>query len=204
MLTSKKYWFGLVVFLLALATVLAWQPLNSVSAAPPDQANKVVMYFFWGDGCPHCAEAEPYIEELKGRYPNLEVRVLEVWYNDTNQELLTQTAANYGFKASAVPTFFIGEKTWTGYNDQIAQELEAAIKDCSANACPDPSTVKLASAIPYTPKETYTNVTLYVLVGGIAVVAALVGVAVIGNRRKSPKKGKARGVPGKAKHSNRS
>jgi thiol-disulfide isomerase/thioredoxin len=193
----KKHSFGLIVLLFAVLTALAWQPLKSVSAAASEvQANKVVMYFFWGDGCPHCTTAKPYLEELKGRYPNLEVRALEVWYNDANQELLNQTAANYGFKASAVPTFFIGEKSWTGYNDQIAQELETAIQVCSTSACPDPSTVKLPSAIPYTPKKTYNNITTYVIIGGCVIIAILVLVAVVGSRNKKSKKGS---TPGKTR-----
>ncbi|MFA6272684.1 MAG: hypothetical protein WC693_06380, partial [Patescibacteria group bacterium] len=46
------------------------------------------IYFFWGNGCPHCAEEEPFLEQLKAKYPNIEIRDFEVWYNKDNQKLL--------------------------------------------------------------------------------------------------------------------
>ena len=37
---------------------------NIVSA----KAYDVKLYFFHGDGCPHCAEEEEYLEELEEKY----------------------------------------------------------------------------------------------------------------------------------------
>ena len=51
-------------------------------------ANPVVIYFFWGDGCPHCAEAEPFLEKLAKRYPEVEIRYYEVWNNEENRKPL--------------------------------------------------------------------------------------------------------------------
>ena len=41
--------------------------------------NKVIIYLFWGDGCPHCAEEKPFLEELIAQNPNVEVRAYEIW-----------------------------------------------------------------------------------------------------------------------------
>ncbi len=45
--------------------------------------------------------------------------------------------AAYGFEPHGVPTIFIGYQYWEGYSDQIGQEIEAAVKNCEENGCPD-------------------------------------------------------------------
>ncbi|MCB9117692.1 MAG: thioredoxin family protein, partial [Caldilineaceae bacterium] len=44
-------------------------------AAPPAQqaSQPVTIYFFWGDGCPHCAAAKPFLAELSQRYPSVTI-----------------------------------------------------------------------------------------------------------------------------------
>ncbi len=111
------------------------------SAATPltssvQQTNPVIIYFFWGDGCPHCAEEKLFLERLKQQYP-VEVRAYEVWYSEENRELLFKMAAAFGFEPGGVPTTFIGERHWVGYADRIGQEMEAAVRECLASGCPD-------------------------------------------------------------------
>ena len=54
------------IMLLTLESVLL-ATLFMMSRAAPVQAqsespqNQVVLYFFWGDGCPHCAKAKPFL-----------------------------------------------------------------------------------------------------------------------------------------------
>ena len=42
---------------------------------------KIEIYFFWGQGCPHCAKEKPFLEELKQKYPQLEIKEFEVYYS---------------------------------------------------------------------------------------------------------------------------
>ncbi len=88
---------GLLLFLLL-------KPPLPVLARELATENKVIIYFFWGDGCPHCARAKPFLEELAKTYPEVEVRAYEVWYVDENLELFKKMAAAYGFEPTAVPT----------------------------------------------------------------------------------------------------
>jgi glutaredoxin len=97
----------------------------------------VAIYFFWGDGCPHCAKAEPFLETLAQKYGNVEIRKYEVWYNEANQQLFARMTAAYGFKPSGVPTIFIGERYWEGYAEQLDAEIEAAIANCARLGCRD-------------------------------------------------------------------
>lgn len=106
-------------------------------ATPPVNAQPVAIYFFWGDGCPHCAKAEPFLAALAGHYPTVELRAYEVWYNVENQQLFAQMAAAYGFEPSGVPTIFIGEHYWEGYAEPLAAEIEAAVAICVQQGCRD-------------------------------------------------------------------
>lgn len=136
-------WITLVL-MLAAATLLA-RPLLSIPSAQaqaqtpstPQGSQPVVLYFFWGDGCPHCAKAKPFLTTLAQQHPTLEVRAYEVWYDEQNQQLFQRMAAAYGFEPSGVPTIFIGDRYWEGYAEQLNAELEAAVVHCSTAGCRD-------------------------------------------------------------------
>ncbi len=97
--------------------------------------NRAVIYFFWGDGCPHCAAAKPFLQTLTEKYPGVEVRAYEVWNSAENRVLFSKMAAAYGFEPQAVPTIFLGDQHWVGYAERIAQDIEAAVQDCLATGC---------------------------------------------------------------------
>lgn len=134
---KKRTWamqigLGLVTALLiGAAWLLVSQP------RPVMAANPVVIYFFWGDGCPHCGAAKPFLAELADRYPEVEVRDYEVWNSEENRDLLFAMADAYGFDAQYVPTFILGNQHWVGYSETIGEEIEAAVKACRADGCGD-------------------------------------------------------------------
>jgi thiol-disulfide isomerase/thioredoxin len=143
----RRSWNVIPLFLLALAvTLTAWgfSPSRPVWAQSADNG-KIVIYFYWGEGCPHCAEAKPFLAELQQRYPQIELRSFEVWNNPDNQNKWQLMAQSYGTEAKYVPTIFIGEKYWVGFSEQIASEIDSQVSACALAACPDPSTVKLQS-----------------------------------------------------------
>jgi thiol-disulfide isomerase/thioredoxin len=112
---------------------------SSVRAAPPAQTMEpVVVYFFWGDGCPHCAHAKPFLAELEKRYPSVVVREYEVWNNPNNRNAFFGITSKFGFEPTAVPTFFVGDRYWIGYSeDPYAREIETAVAACVRDGCPD-------------------------------------------------------------------
>jgi glutaredoxin len=132
---------GLII---VAVSIIGLRPTAVVQAdtarqAGPTPANgwPVAIYFFWGDGCPHCAAAKPFLEELGRQYPNVEVRAYEVWHNEANQQLLSRMASAFGFEPSAVPTIFMGDRYWIGYSDGIRDEITAAVATCSGTGCRD-------------------------------------------------------------------
>jgi uncharacterized membrane protein/glutaredoxin len=110
--------------------------LMSLSTASP-VTEPAKVYIFWGDGCPHCEAARPYLHELAQRYPNVEILEYEVWYQIENQALFVQMAAKFGFEPRFVPTIFIGEHYWEGFSDEMKSELENSVAACAEAGCPD-------------------------------------------------------------------
>jgi len=126
----------LPVFLLGIFMV----PV-AAQTSPPEGTEKVILYFFWGDGCPHCAKEEIYLEALKKKYPQLEVKSYEVWHNRSNALFFSRMAEAAGIQSTGVPVTFINTEVFAGFDDRKAQEIENRIQYCirNKNACVEPS-----------------------------------------------------------------
>ena len=131
---NKKYL--LPVLLLALIAAI-FLPASAM-ASPDRAAGEVTIYFFWGDGCPHCAEEEIFLDALVKEYPQVKVLDYEVWYDKANQEILKKAAEIMGFEPTGVPVTIIGEKVWIGFREQYKAEINDAVVDCIANTCESP------------------------------------------------------------------
>jgi len=121
-----KLAFILLIFITLASTVYA-------------QKHNVTLYYFYGDGCPHCAEAKPFLEDLEAKYPELTVKSYETWYNKQNADLFISMSAACGTKVVGVPTFFIGHKPIVGFDnlEGKGKEIEEAIKKCIEKECVD-------------------------------------------------------------------
>jgi cytochrome c biogenesis protein CcdA/thiol-disulfide isomerase/thioredoxin len=99
----------------------------------------LVLYAFWGEGCSHCEEAKPFLKELDDTYLSLRIRGFEIWYDKDNADLFTQMADHYNVPAGGrgTPTFFLGNRYWTGFSDTIAQDIKATVDLCNQSSCPD-------------------------------------------------------------------
>ena len=89
---------------------------------------EVTLYLFHGDGCPHCAEEIEYLNSIYNDYDELKVVKYEVWYNDTNAELLTKVEEAFEIKKSGVPTTVIGNTVIKGYSENTSKQIKRAIE----------------------------------------------------------------------------
>ncbi len=105
--------------------------------AQSEAQNKLVVYFFWGDGCPHCAAEKPFLAELAAQNPSIEIREYEVWNDKDNLDKFKAMSKAFGFEPSGVPTTFIGNQYWVGFNDTIQSQITSAVESCLLNGCPD-------------------------------------------------------------------
>lgn len=95
--------------------------------------NKVTLYLFHGDGCPHCASEIEYLNKIEKKYKNLEIVKYEVWYNEENAEFLQKVYEAYGVTRNGVPTTVIGNTIMQGYGTTTGTTIERAIKYYSEN-----------------------------------------------------------------------
>ncbi|MBA4420679.1 MAG: hypothetical protein C0391_05990 [Anaerolinea sp.] len=121
---------------LFIAVIIGWNGITTVYAQDQN-ANTVFIYFFWGDGCPHCAAEKPYLEELAKSNSRIEIRDYEIWNDEDNRDLFYDMAKTYGFEPTGVPTTFIGRNYFVGFNDVIQGQIQAAVNNCLASECPD-------------------------------------------------------------------
>jgi cytochrome c biogenesis protein CcdA/glutaredoxin len=130
----------LLITLLVTLGILAnlWM-VQSVQAKPDHQAtsDSVDVYMFWGDGCPHCAKAKPYLEGLSQSNPRIVLHFFEVWNDQANRDYFIAFSKAFNFEPTGVPTLFIGDEYWVGFNDQIQADITSAIEKCLDTGCVD-------------------------------------------------------------------
>ncbi len=115
-----------------------------VILAPPVYAlseQKVTVYLFWGTGCPHCAREKEFLKHLGDKYPRLEVKSYEVWYNKKNADFFLEMSSAYGFTPRSVPVTFVGDfPPMAGFlgEEMHGRILEDRIRYCTERGCADP------------------------------------------------------------------
>jgi thiol-disulfide isomerase/thioredoxin len=108
---------GLIVGLLLLV------PTGEALAAD----GEVLVQYFWGDGCPHCAELGPRLADLAAREPSVRLEAYEVWNRPENRSVFAEVASAHGVEASAVPMTFARGRVWIGFHADQWPEMEASI-----------------------------------------------------------------------------
>lgn len=82
----------IIVFILVGATYLVTQMVptkqeSTSTAEAQKKFDKTKMYYFWGDGCPHCAELDKWIKQ-NNITQKVKFTKLEVWKNAQNAALM--------------------------------------------------------------------------------------------------------------------
>ena len=89
-------------------------------------AREINLYFFHGDGCPHCADEEEFLSKYKD--DNLNIVRYEVWYDEENSTFLEEVSNQMEFNVRGVPVTIVGDTVISGYSDTISKKIERAIK----------------------------------------------------------------------------
>lgn len=93
-------------------------------------AKEINAYLFYGEGCPHCAKEEEFLDSIKGKYPELKINRFEVFLSRKNTKLMQSVASGLGKEVGGVPFMVIGEKSFVGYAEGITNvDIENAIKE---------------------------------------------------------------------------
>lgn len=109
----KKIFVGLLFGICVLF------PNMKVSAS-----EKVQVYIFRGEGCPHCEDALEFFDSLsKEEKAKFDVHEYEVWNNSKNKDLMSKVVSKLGETTSSVPYIVIGEKSFVGFDESIGESL---------------------------------------------------------------------------------
>lgn len=113
--------FGL---LFALAVLLAAAP-----AVAGEGSARAEIDFFTRTGCPHCAAAHAFLDELSGRTPGLTVHIHRVDLDAQAREQLRRLCEEQGIDVAGVPAFWVRGRLLVGFlgPDSTGKEIEQLI-----------------------------------------------------------------------------
>ena len=79
---------------------------------------KVNFYLFKGEGCPHCADEEKWLQDIKKEYNDyVNFYEFEVWYDENNSKMMEKAKEIFDFSGPGVPFTVIGDKYYSGFSD---------------------------------------------------------------------------------------
>jgi len=150
---------ALLLFLLLLSLLIAQAaaqescpalvpcPDETVATGITGQLPQICIYLFYGQGCPHCERVKPVIDELAAKYPQVQLKTFEVYFNTTNQAMFQEFNQRYGITEAGVPTLFIGDRALVG-ETAIRTELEDRIVWYTTNPTICPAAYTTTGGLP--------------------------------------------------------
>ena len=95
-----------------------------------EEENKINIYFFYGDGCPHCKKEEQFLNDLMEKYGEyINIYRYETWYNSDNKKKMLDCKEILNEQNGAsVPFTIIGSEKYSGYNEYVGQKIESALE----------------------------------------------------------------------------
>jgi len=161
-------------------------------------------YFFYGEGCSHCARVEPFLKEVIKNNPNLNITYFEVYSNRDNLPILEQyfDAYNIELNKRGVPALFISDKAFIG-DTPILENLANVLLENDELACPNlEENNKSKISGPSSPKEKLKSLSWVTIISAavvdsinpcaIAVIIILLGALLSsGNKKKILRSGLA-------------
>ncbi len=131
-----------------VAKILAALTIFGLSCALANQTStqaqgtenkKVNLYFFWGNGCPHCREEEKFLTKLERENPNVTINRYEVWGDAKNRELFIKVGKLLQADVRGVPFTVVGTYHVNGYHNEATtgEQIKRLIDYCMTNTCTD-------------------------------------------------------------------
>ncbi|MBE6160851.1 MAG: hypothetical protein E7158_01340 [Firmicutes bacterium] len=131
----------ILIFLISIVLLL---PINSyaISKDYVDKVSpitgtkidneKINLYLFHGQECPHCEQERKWLESIKEEYKDyLNINMFEVWHDKNNAKMMDAVATSLGKKSDGVPFTVIGDTVFIGFSDTISSRIETKIKEYS-------------------------------------------------------------------------
>lgn len=92
--------------------------------------DKINIYVFWGNGCPHCEKLFEFLESEQKDYSKYyNIYAFEVWENEENEKLMNRFADKLNDKLNGVPYFIIGDQSFKGFVEEDKEKILNTIKE---------------------------------------------------------------------------
>lgn len=111
----------LALLLLAVMCLLAGPAQGADMASSPVQP---ALEVYVRDGCPHCADAKVFLEQLARERPTLRIVLRPVDTDPVAAAELTERSRAAGLWPPGVPTFVFGDTMLIGFDDEGVRERE--------------------------------------------------------------------------------
>ena len=103
------------------------QMIYAVDSKQESDTGKFIVYLFWGEGCTHCEQEKLFLENMKLRHKDMQVKEYEVFNNKDNKKLLLQMLDAYNSKFVGAPVTFVSKDVISGFTRQTKKEIEDSI-----------------------------------------------------------------------------
>ncbi|HPI67377.1 MAG TPA: hypothetical protein PKZ16_02450 [bacterium] len=137
-----------ILFILSITIIAFGAMFFNIDRAGAQE--KKPVYFFYGDGCPHCHDEEIFWNKIKNNYPAIDWLAHETWSNQENYQLLLKTTKEkIGREFGSVPVTVIGNDVIIGFRDEnttgekIKQALDKYLGQNNNPATPETEKLKL-------------------------------------------------------------
>lgn len=84
--------------------------------------NDINLYLFYGDGCPHCAHEEEFLNEYISKHNNVHLYSYEVWNSEENRTKFIDVKELLNNTSNGVPFLVIGNNAIVGYSSETTPE----------------------------------------------------------------------------------
>ncbi len=125
--------------------------------------DKINIYLFWGEGCPHCQKEKLFLQDLVKNNDDLVLYDYEVYKSYDGRSKLQEAEEKLNVSVGGVPFLVIGNKHITGFlsTETTGQEIIKIIDEYRESGCYDVLNFEKQSEEIYSPSEniedTYEN-----------------------------------------------
>lgn len=127
----------LIALLVSLSIVAFLVTFSTPRAYGLESPNRVNLYLFWGDGCPHCKHAKEVLKPYIEQNDFVGYNDYEIYYSSENQVKMKAVGWALDIEASGVPLIVVGDVPYLGFSDATGNSIKQRLEYCAANACPD-------------------------------------------------------------------
>lgn len=119
---------------LNLKEALEAEGLELENTSYTETDDQAIVYLFRGQGCGYCKAFLTFLNSISKQYGDkFKLVSFEVWYDESNNNLMNEVSEFTGEEAGGVPYIVIGEKVFPGYDSAWNEDIIKAITDLYDN-----------------------------------------------------------------------